>query len=289
MISIAAWIQWLAYYTNGIVIWQPKIYGWQQLHGVAFLGEQLLRVTAFYFDPNFLAFYLLLPLIFSYFRFTEPHRGLSKRLLIGVILCVIAGAFILTVSRGQFLALLIVMSIGLLLSAKRWRNLLVVLLLITISAFIIAISNLVPVIASVRNYNPEAIMARLTAWKYGWLELMNNPWLGVGLGVPVFNPEVPIGDPMMEEHNTYLQVARGTGIFGLVVFLSLLVRLIVQTLLYLRSRKDFILSAYSYTFIALVVGAISINALLIKHFWIILAAQYALMTKRTQWKRKELA
>jgi len=288
VISIAAWIQWLTYHTSGTVLWQPEIYGWQQLHGVAFLGDRLLRVTAFYFDPNFVAFYLLPPLVFSFFRFIEPQKNFFRKFLLGVILCVIAGAFVLTFSRGQFLALLVTVSIGLLLSAKRWRNALVVFLLITISAFFIAAFDWMPVIASVRNFNPLAIIARLTVWKYGWLELMNNPWLGVGLGVPVFNPEKPVGNPMMEEHNTYLQVARGTGIIGLAVFLSLLVRPAVNTLRHWRFRRTPLSSAYRYAFIALVVGAFSINVFLIKHFWIILAAQYALMIKRTHWKEKEL-
>lgn len=277
IISVAAWIQWLAY-RSGKVIWMPVIYGHQQLSGVAFLGDRMFRATAFYFDPNFLAFYLLTPLIFSWHRFIESKNNIVKRLVSGFAVWVILGAFILTFSRGQFLALLTTVGVGSWFSRRKWRNILVIAFLLTISVVVILSADLGDVVTSALHFNPEAITARLTAWKWGWLELMKRPWLGVGMGVPIFNPDRKIGN-LMEEHNAYLQVARGTGFVGLLIFFGLLRRPVINALRGLRYTNDTVTAAYRYAFIALLAGAFTINALLIKPFWIILAIQYVLMAE----------
>jgi len=278
LLSLTVWIQYIAFNQTHL-LWEPKIYGYQQLSGTFLEGTKFFRATGIYFDPNFLAFYLLPSLIFSFYKTLSFELHKIRHFLIFVF---ILSAFIMTFSRGQFLSLFVIICVTVLLGRRTPKKQLI-LSLASIMIITAAIFFLVSVVSFIKNFNPGAVLMRLSAWKWGFVEVMRNPLLGVGLGLPVYNLDFGI---RMEEHNTFLQILRGVGIFGFFIFIYLISKTLIFTLKDISQNKDRNTLPFYYAYLGLFIGAFSINALFLKHFWIILAVLYTLKVARNEYSMK---
>jgi O-antigen ligase len=168
---------------------------------------------------------LCVPLALCFARdTTRPHweRWFSSGCLIIILAAITAAA-----SRGGFLGLLAGLLVALWSSRRRWRNILVIVLLI--SAFmLIAPSSPLHRLLDPTQGDTEAEANRLSSWRASLTVFTENPLLGVGLGN--FKNALTVRDLIAQgyvflAHNTYLEIAVESGLPGVIVFVGLFVSL----------------------------------------------------------------
>ena len=87
------------------------------------------------------------------------------------------------------------------------------------------------------TFDPWTVKARLAVWEMSAEDIIANPIVGVGYGVPIFEKQhmehiahlesMQTGIPKIPEkpHNWYLMIAMGSGLPGLMLFIWLLVKI----------------------------------------------------------------
>ena len=136
---------------------------------------------SFLSDENDLALALCMSLPYPFlFSQLKSNKLLHRVLYIGAALIMILGV-IWTNSRGGFVGLICVMIYMLWLSKHRIRNLLVVLVL-SISAIVVAPDSYIEQVRSISDPEDSTRSARILFWQVGWEMFLDNPIFGVGPG-----------------------------------------------------------------------------------------------------------
>jgi O-antigen ligase len=186
---------------------------------------------------------LIMPLAF--FRILKPSKD-SHLLLITAILVSLAVLF--TFTRGVWLALAMTTLIGSFVYSRRWG-------VVTLATLVLGAGMLLMAwpkfrdrtfqsFDAVRSYDSE----RVVLWKTNWYIFTENPWMGIGFGenkrrlreyYDILN--VPTSQFEGHAHNQYLQFLAGTGIIGLLFYLTwcgLFLKLTIKLYRYYEKRNQ---------------------------------------------------
>lgn len=209
---------------------------------IAFISKATGRfsvVTAYDPNENALLFVLAIPFVFWKMM---ASRGL-KRLLMGCLLGFFVLGIVETQSRGGFLGLVAVT----LVSLYQYRRAAKIRVISVKIAVVIALfagvlyfaggeqysTRITTMFDTQREYNYTANTGRLAIWRQGFVLMLDNPFLGVG----VDSFESALGRTFRFEegawqaaHNSFLQVGAELGFPGLIAFCFI----IVSTMIHLK-------------------------------------------------------
>jgi len=178
-------------------------------------------------NPNILASYLILiiPIVFSLLFYT-PKRGEKILLTFSLITMVIC--LIFTSSRTGWLALIGAMSFLLLIEKK--RRVAISLTLIIIIAISLLIPSVKTRLGTIFDLDFSANKERIYGAKSAIQMIKDYPLTGTGINTfyhiyPQYQlPEAKVH--LVHAHNIFLQIGAEMGLFGLAVFLWLLIRVL---------------------------------------------------------------
>jgi len=210
-------------------------------------GQTIMRAFSFFSDPHMFSFYLglILPLGIVYSLLIKDKKilFLNFSLLFFVLL--------LTFTRGAYLAVtisFIVLSflIYKYLKDKKTACLLLLILLI----FIVPITPIADRFYSTFNLSEGSNIGRLEMWKQASKIGFSNFWQGIGLGnyALTVDAQFDYRNPVTA-HNLYLDIFSEMGIFGLLVWLFLILGTISQLFCKLKKMKN---EKEKYIFIGLI-------------------------------------
>jgi O-antigen ligase len=169
-----------------------------------------------------------LPLIFS---LMHVNRDPLKRFLLVIILGVVTYALILSGSRGGLISAVLALLLFVLTQKNKlfWFNLVGLITVIGLLAMPLEIKQRVGLVTAHDSDNlGNSTDRRETYQVYGWQLWQENPILGVGLdGFAEAYTRSPYRFLQKNEtkrvaHNTYLEIAVGTGLIGFIPFVALL-------------------------------------------------------------------
>ena len=206
---------------------------WTYLAGVLLLafftitnGEGRRMTASATYDPNDIALLFVVTLPMVYF-FMHSQKGIAKAILFGTLLTLLF-AFILTVSRGGFLGLLVISLLILFKDRRSWPVKLVWLGLLAVAFVQFAPESYwarIQTITSKQDYNVTAEYGREALWRRGLNLLSENPVTGVGAGAIITGIGTSYGDEggkWMTVHNAYLQISAELGLGGGALFILLI-------------------------------------------------------------------
>ena len=214
------------------------------------------RMTASFNFPNGLSAWLLiisLPFISLalYYKRNKHLRIISSVLAVFLVVCLF-----LAYTKGAIvgfilgLALLFFLKMG-----KRQKTLCIVFLLLATTIILLVPHELRESfnLSSISWYGTSA-QHRLQLWATAWRMFMDRPLLGQGLNTFMANYERfrgPLEKGIWYAHNCYLQIAAELGIFGLLVFLWMIIRMAISSV---RSWKRIDDEFLRYTYLGLFCG-----------------------------------
>lgn len=185
------------------------------------------RVVSTFENPNVLAEYLILCFPIAAARLLEAKT--KRRRLVSLCVCGVLGAcLVFTWSRGAWLGLLIGLFLFFLFFSD--KTLVAVLLGFCAVPFLpfVLPESITNRFLSIGNLADTSTSYRVHIWQ-GVLKMLRDHFLGgIGVGVDVFHKVYPLYslsgiESAPHSHNLYLQVLVECGIFGLLMFLILLI------------------------------------------------------------------
>lgn len=245
------------------------------------------RVQAFSREPLYLGNYLLVPLgAMAGLLFAKLARpGLVPLALLTLL------TFILTLSRGAFVALAVAVVFLIVVAFRKIVNFRTVfwgatILILTVVGFNMIFNRLNPDLkerflahATVADYRKgESTQGRLNAFTKALNAFEEKPITGIGLGgygmyVLNYPSEAPSGGWFIV-NNQYLELLAETGIIGLAAFLFLVVVIISRSLVaYFKTRDSFaqsMLLGLTAAFVGTLVQYNFFSTVAIIHIWILM-------------------
>lgn len=179
------------------------------------------------YDPNDIAMLFVITLPIVYF-FMGSRKGLAKVILFGTLLTLLF-AFILTVSRGGFIGLMVIALFILFKDKGRsWVVKFAVLAVLTLAFVQFAPDTYwvrMKTIMSEDDYNVTAEYGRKQLWLRGLGLMRDNPVIGVGAGAFMTGLGYSYGDAggkWLTAHNAFVQIGAELGLGGFVLFILLI-------------------------------------------------------------------
>lgn len=257
IISILALVQLLAHQL-GYTLWYHHATSSRDLR------YHVFRVVGSYVNPNHLAFFLLPCVVFVLYLPFYERKWWAIGVLDFVVLC-------LTYTRSYILlALLFILGRMFGCFDKRAR-------LLIVPGLIVATIALMPLwveIANfVRDFNPVSFEHRFSYLGWGIQTFINNPVTGIGLGnfrYYVVESHLGIDRPA---HNTFLQVAIGLGVIGLLAFGGIIITAFLTAWRWAKRLgrcvpEWYFWRALSMSALAAVTASLFIDALTLKNLWL---------------------
>ncbi len=213
---------------------------WQRLIGVDFIRQRNLidltngffGITASFQHYNDFGSYLvfLLSFIIALLLTKRNYQEILYFLLISLVACLL-----FTFSRGSWLGLAASLLMMVSLSVKR-RKFYHLALIFVILVF------LTPGIKQrlLFSFGPAGDADRLEVWKGTWQMIMENPFLGKGIGTYMiyFSNYMPERIIVQYAHNCYLQIWAETGFFSLLSFLLFIGAVIYRGIMAFKKSSD---------------------------------------------------
>ncbi|MBI5037476.1 MAG: O-antigen ligase family protein [Candidatus Kerfeldbacteria bacterium] len=266
----------------------PEITGLRDLYTQDVLGFTRVQSTAY--EPLYFANYLLLPIAIVFTFFLSQRSAMT-----GTVALVLFGlgmvAFILTVSRGAYIAIagmLMVIALFYLKRVLRPRLIVSFVLVGVIVGWIVlralgaggGLFTLEKFQEHVINvFYGASFNERVYTFEQASLAWQEDRLLGVGVGA--FGPWVAPHPAYMPDdgwkivNNEFIEILAETGLLGLISFLSLLVLLLIRTFRAIRITRDGYLRAVLVASLAAVIGIIiqyqTFSTLYIMHVWFAIA------------------
>lgn len=248
------------------------------------------RVQAFSMEPLYFANYLLIPLsvgLSLFINHEEPIKRWQMAILIGLLLL----NFVLTVSRGGYLGLVVsLLVLGILLFRKlfNWKTILIGIVTIVIVGYgvVFAISKgetraTIEFFSHIQLQDMkrgESIEGRLLSYKRGMNAFRESPIFGIGPGnfgpwatdYPDATPKT--GWPIV--NNQYIELLAETGIVGVSAFALIILFLIYRTFIALKYAHDLFLKSVLIGLFAAFIGVLIqynfMSTLYIIHIWVLI-------------------
>jgi len=257
------------------------------------LGESkyaLERATGLSAGPNFLAMMIVFSFPFIVHMFLSSKQ-LRKKILAFILVVANMMSLILTYSRSGALVLLIILIILIFMyrryfRPRNWGFVMIIFTSILIAMIIFSPASYKKRIRSFTQARTDtSILGRLSYIDVAWQSVIKHPFFGTG---PATFPEIYAHsktpykylykDYKRVAHNVYIEILVGTGFFGLVPFLILLLFSIKS--LY-KARKVLIkkgynrliplFNAYLLSFFAMLIFFSMLSRMFNKYFWMMIA------------------
>lgn len=200
----------------------------------------LPRFSGLHADPNYGSAHMCAAIPLGVFFVRSEKRRWMRFFYIVCLSIVFLGAF-LTLSRGGFLALGVVV-LGIIVREARSRraHIGVLALLIAIPLLsppeywqrLVTLSNLME-----RASKDWALLTRMRALETAWMLAKENWATGIGIGNFIMRGDVGVWVRIVV-HNAYMEIFVGAGIFGLVAYLTMLLAGFRQMVRGARMRLD---------------------------------------------------
>jgi O-antigen ligase len=245
------------------------------------------RVVSVFDNPNILAIYLIMILPFALYMMisaTARRAKLLGAISVGsVMICIV-----LTWSRGAWIAaILSVMLFLLIYSKKTFRYMIFGTLFIPFISLFLP-QSVIRRFTSIGNLSDSSTLYRVYTWK-GSLRLIDDHlFSGIGYGTNAYQEMYPqyayAGIEAAEHsHSLILQILVGTGIIGLVAFVTVMFLFTQMNLEHIRDTKDasgrlIANSAFCSIIAALIFGLFDFtwyNYRIFFLFWVIVAISCA--------------
>ena len=217
----------VALFTGGALAAGVGLVDWLIGGGVSVDGVR--RLMGISFSPNQTALYLLRTLLVGVGLLATCQRW-RRALTAGCLL--VAGALLLTASRGAILLGLPVGALVMAAAGRRHARFLqgrrVAVLLVLVVGLAVAVGLEYVLVYGDRLLNIETMRSRLAIWLDAWSLWSQFSILGVGPGgfywnFPAFQQSSPTADPnLLHAHSVWLEYATGWGVAGLVWLAALL-------------------------------------------------------------------
>jgi len=255
LLAIAQLLIWMRYRVSPL---QPIV-------DVVRMGDfSFLRLTATTFDPNYLALYLVVPIVLGLFVALEGQVSPRYRTFVWLAVGLDLIVFVLTFSRGGWMTLLAFMTAFVLLRPRAPARL-------AWAAMLGLVVVMAPLTAAIMvGLNPQSVSNRLSLLGLGLEVMARHPWIGTGLGTFMYLPANAF-ERMV--HCTYLQIGADAGIPALLALLSLGTVVVFNAL---RARRvaqpgvaRTILTGCLYALGCVAVQSAFLNALVLKHLWVL--------------------
>ncbi len=188
-------------------------------------------------DDNHFGVALNMALPFSLYILFIERNGFKQLTAMLSFLLIIVG-IILTISRGGFIGLCVVLFLFLL-KAKKPALLVIYLflfVLLALAAPLLIPKEYVERMETISGYQKDgAAMARIYCWYAGGKMMMERPITGVGIGnfkeiAHLYHPEIE----GFVAHNTFIQIASECGFPGLIAFVAIIMVSMIKSF---RLRK----------------------------------------------------
>lgn len=193
----------------------------------SFAGLISGRATSTFENPNILAVYLIVAVIFS-LGYSFSVKNKKFKLVYIAIFLIDTAALVFTWSRGAWIAVALSLLVFLIMKLKKFPGaLLITLAAIPYLLFLLPESVLYR-IASIFGASDSSTVYRLSVWRSSIKMFLDSPFTGVGVGSAAFNDEFAhfaesgVSSPE-HSHNLFLEIACEAGIFALLLFAALLV------------------------------------------------------------------
>ncbi|MFZ5802846.1 MAG: O-antigen ligase family protein [Candidatus Omnitrophota bacterium] len=238
--------------------------------GLVLDGDQA-RIVGTFLHPNAFASYLLILLVIGTSQWLERDHLVAPALLRPLVAAIFV-IFILTFSRGGWLAFIVSM---LFLGAIRYRRLLILLPILLLIVVVAVPSTL----DRIHNIFDVGYTHGRSAWDWRqdtWREILplfyQKPLLGHGLATV----EIEFG---ILAHNDYLRLLAETGILGFLAYLLLMLNLMAVTWRDFRKTRSELARGLQIGLIAMTVGFLCRefadntlrNTVVMIYFWLLVA------------------
>lgn len=217
-----------------------------------FLKKNLLATS--WGKSNYLATFLvmLIPISIGYLLYTKSYK---LKLFILVVLLFMSSAIILTLSRGGLLVLsiaLVILLIGIV-----QRKTLIPILLAFLVIILVALLNPLTyiIIERISDFERSAsVFTRFNFYEDTWNIFLNNPIVGVGFGNLGLHSQFIV--PVASAHNIVLGMLGETGIIGAILFMSIIGRVMWESLAKFRAEKNDSLRILRWSCISAIIGVV---------------------------------
>lgn len=279
------------------------ITGLRDLYTKDVLGFPRIQSTAY--EPLYFANYLLIPLSLAFALFLS-RQGKIKWSWLLVLLLVGAVSFVLTVARGGYLALAVVI---LIISLVYFRKVFTLRNIIILAAVLVLVWQVVVRALGFGGdiFNLDIFQGHVLNVFYGasYQERVNtfesavtawreHPFFGVGVGG--FGPYVaPHPDYMPKDgwkivNNEFIEILAENGLLGLLAFLIIILVLVARSIKAIIKAQDKYLKAIMIALLAAFIGVLvqyqTFSTLYIMHVWFLMglmvAVQNLVLVKATK-------
>ena len=196
-----------------------------------FFFQDTVRYTSYGLNPNDFGLIMAISIPMAWYLAYSQKNQISKWIMSFFIPLAVISIF-LTGSRGSFVALLVSLTVipWTYLKIPKQHRLFLIITIIIAAFFVIfyipseTINRIFAIFDSVRN---DDLSQRIDIWRASIQFIPNNLTLGVGAGafmVAIRN----VMSSMHVAHNTLLSVFGEEGIFGLIIFIAILLVIIVK-------------------------------------------------------------
>ncbi|MBQ8302662.1 MAG: O-antigen ligase family protein [Clostridia bacterium] len=193
----------------------------------SFAGLISGRATATFSNPNILAVYLIVAVIFS-LGYSFSVKNKKFKLVYVAIFMVDTAALIFTWTRGAWVAVAISLVVFLIMKLKKFPGALLITLAATPYLLFFLPESVLYRIASIFGASDSSTVYRLSVWRSSIRMFLENVFTGVGVGSAAFNDEFAhyaesgVTSPE-HSHNLFLEIGCEAGIFALLLFIAVLV------------------------------------------------------------------
>jgi len=193
------------------------------------------RIFGTFAHPNLFAYYLIIPLVFSVFKFLSGNKKRVPNLIALILFLFFLSLLVLTYTRGAWIVFIFTL---LIISVLRYNYLLPILFGSVLLSYlaITPIQTRINDLVNVDEYS--SIRWRLDMWEDGIKIAKEKPILGYGTGVADIIIEErrgkEYGSP--DPHNDYLKILLENGIIGLVSYFTLIASILLK--LYYSFKKS---------------------------------------------------
>lgn len=262
---------------------------------------KLYRASAGWRDPNYYALYLAMNTALTLsFLFS---RQFKQRTFLNICLFLQIGGLIATFSRMGHICFFVVLLYLLTVYGKRKTALFILLIILTVVAGLTYSMEYIyerypvlqayvfryPSLETLQDYPRLILVHRWDAFRANWKMFLDNPFLGVGPFMAMYNYHRYIpADAIwytrqaLASHNQYLQLLSEKGIFGFVFFMGFIV-LIWRKLTHhigqwRNSQEGMILISLKGSLIVYLVASLAGNTTHELQFWLTMGLCLALFT-----------
>jgi len=243
---------------------------------VSLAGEQLSRVAAFFYDPNYLAGFLSVGVTTAAAVLVHSRRA-RVALSATAVLVLSAAALIATYSRTGWIGALIGIVAVVLTAPRRRRVMLVVLgLAVVLIAVAVAPGAITSRFSSILDYRRDMSNATRVYMIGSALQMARDNWQsGTGLGAfavayPAYKNPLALGY-ILKPHEVPLALAAETGVAGVVAVFALLGGMVWVFFVSRRGRWTTLQSVALAGVLALMVQSLFQYNLYFEYFWLFAA------------------